>query len=486
MIPDFDTCYRALSSRDSRFDGWFFTAVSSTGIYCRPSCPARTPKRANVSFYPTAAAAQARGFRACKRCRPDASPGSPEWNVREDTVSRAMRLIADGVVDREGVAGLARRLHFSERHIHRELVAEVGAGPQALARAQRAQAARILIETTTLPFTEVAFSAGFASIRQFNDTIRAVFAATPTALRTARRGRSEVSPPGAVRLRLAYRAPLQAARLLRFLAERAVPGVEETNEGAYRRTLDLPRSTGVVELRPGGDGHVACLLRLDDVRDLVAAVQRCRRLLDLDADAEAIDAALREDRRLRPLVDAAPGTRVPGSVDAAEIAFRAVLGQQVSVKGARTLAGRLVALAGKPLTAPDGSLTHVFPSADTLAGVDLSALGMPAARRGTLQALAEAVVSGAVSLDPGAEREETGRKLLELRGIGPWTAAYVRMRGLGDPDVFLAGDLGAKKAMAKLGMRGDTAAATRRWSPWRSYALQHLWASLDPSDGEQT
>ena len=477
MIPDFDTCYRAVLSRDARFDGWFFTAVTSTRIYCRPSCPAVTPKPANVRFYPTAAAAQARGFRACKRCRPDASPGSPEWNVREDQVARAMRLIADGIVDREGVSGLARRLYLSERHLHRQLVAEVGAGPQALARAQRAQAARVLIETTTLPFGEVAFSAGFASIRQFNDTIKHVFASTPSALRKAKRGRGEGSASGTIALRLAYRAPFDASSLLTFIGDRAVPGVEEFDGRVYRRTLGLPRSPGVAELSDAGD-HVRCVLRLDDVRDLVAAVQRCRRLLDLDADAPAIDAALREDPHLGPLVEGAPGRRVPGSVDAAELTFRAILGQQVSVKGARTLAGRLVQLAGKPLNAPDGGLTHVFPTAEAVAAADLSSIGMPETRRRTLSSVAEAVADGRIPLHPGAEREDVGARLVQLRGIGPWTADYVRMRGLGDPDVFLAGDLGVKKAMTRLGLEGDAVAISRRWSPWRSYALQHLWSVL--------
>jgi AraC family transcriptional regulator of adaptative response / DNA-3-methyladenine glycosylase II len=389
-----------------------------------------------------------------------------------------MRLIADGIVDREGVAGLARRLHLGERHLHRQLVAEVGAGPQALARAQRAQAARVLIETTTLPFTEVAFSAGFASIRQFNDTIRQVFASTPSALRNAKRRPGETAAPGAIALRLAYRSPLDAEALLRFIGERAIAGIEEFDGGVYRRTLRLPRSTGVVELAPASD-YVHCVLRLTDVRDLVAAVQRCRRLLDLDADAPAIDATLSEDSKLRRFVRKFPGKRVPGTVDAAELAFRAVLGQQVSVKGARTLAARLVELAGKPLTSQDGTLTHVFPAPGAVADADLSAIGMPATRRETLRALAAAVAGGRIPLHPGAERSEVGAKLLELRGIGPWTTSYVLMRGLGDPDAFLAGDLGVRKAMARLRLTGDAEAISRRWSPWRSYALQHLWSTLD-------
>ena len=359
MDLDFETCYRAVSSRDARFDGWFITGVTSTGIYCRPSCPAMTPKRANVRFFPTAAAAHAAGLRACKRCLPDASPGSPEWNVRGDVVARAMRLISDGVVDRDGVAELAGRLHFSERHIHRLLVEELGAGPQAIARAQRAQTARTLIERTKLRFAEIAFAAGFNSIRQFNDTMKEVYAHTPTELRRkSKSGTPDIG--GAISLKLAFRKPFDGASVLSFLGTRAVPGVEEFVSGTYRRTLDLPHSAGIVELAPSTD-QVDCTLRLGDVRDLQAAVQRCRALLDLDADPVAVDEMLGRDPLLRSSVRRHPGRRVPGVVDGAELAFRAVLGQQVSVKGARTLAGRLVDQLGKPLTNPDGGLTHVFP-----------------------------------------------------------------------------------------------------------------------------
>lgn len=474
---DFESCYRAVSGRDARFDGWFFTGVHTTGIYCRPSCPATTPKRTSVRFYRTAAAAQADGLRACKRCRPDASPGSPEWNVREDLAARAMRLIADGAIDRDGVAGLARRLHLSERHLHRQLVEEVGAGPQALARAQRAQAARVLIETTDMPFTSVAFSSGFASIRQFNETIRRVFDATPSALRSRRRSGEPVGP-GALELRLAYRAPFHAAGMFAFIGTRSVEGVEEFDGTTYRRSMRLPHGAGVVELAQG-EGHVSCTLHLEDVRDLVAAVQRCRSLLDLDADPVAVDDTLCADARLRPLVEAVPGRRVPGSVDGSELAFRAVLGQQISVAGARTLAGRLVLLAGKPLTSADGAVTHLFPDADAVAGADLSELGMPATRRLTRQALAEALARGDVVIDPGTDRRETERALLAIPGIGPWTASYIAMRALRDPDAFLDADLGIKKAMTALGVAPrDVAATAERWRPWRSYAAQHLWASL--------
>ena len=481
MIEDFEHHYRAVRSRDARFDGWFFVGVTSTGIYCRPSCPAVTPKRANVRFYPSAAAAQSGGFRACKRCRPDATPGSPEWNSRADLAGRAMRLIADGVVDREGVAGLARRLGYTERHLHRILVAEVGAGPISLARARRAHTARLLIETTAVPITELALTAGLASIRQFNDTVRAVFAATPTEMRRARANSSEAAL-GSIALRLPYRKPFDGDSLFDFLGARAVPGVEELVDGVYRRTLRLPRGAAIVELTLGYD-HIRCGLRLEDLRDLGAAVQRCRRLLDLDADPVAVADVLGADPLLGSLVRSRPGLRVPGSVDGAELAVRAVLGQQISVAGARTLAGRLVARCGQPLSEPlagDGGLTHLFPEPAAIADADLAAV--PAARRGALSNLARALAVGEIVLDPGADREEAERKLVALHGIGAWTASYVAMRALGDPDAFLPTDLGVRRALVRLGQPGDPASATalaERWRPWRAYAVQHLWAALE-------
>jgi AraC family transcriptional regulator, regulatory protein of adaptative response / DNA-3-methyladenine glycosylase II len=476
MNNDFESRYRAVSARDRRFDGIFVTAVTSTGIYCRPSCPAITPKRTNVRFFTTSAGAQAAGFRPCKRCRPDVSPGSPEWNVRADIVARAMRMIDDGVVDREGVGGLARRLHVSERHLHRLLVGEVGASPQALARAHRAQTARVLIETTRMTFSEVAFGAGFTSIRQFNDVIKDVFRSTPTDLRARVRHRAP-SPPGRIVLRLPYRAPLNHSELFKFLERRAVPGLEEMNGRKYRRTLRLPHSPAVVELEPVSD-HVRCELWLGDERDLAAAVQRCRRLLDLDADPEAIDSVLAGDPVLRPLVRQAPGLRIPGSPDGAELALRAVLGQQISIPAARTIAGRIVASFGKPLTVPDGSLTHVFPAPEVVADADLAKLGIPGARQAAIRRLAAALASGEVALDAGADRSEVRDRLLKLPGIGPWTATYVCIRALGDPDAFMFTDLGVVRALNRLRLKDSVVATVQRWSPWRSYAQQHLWTSL--------
>lgn len=478
VIDDPDQCYKAVSSRDARFDGRFVTAVHTTGIYCRPSCPAITPKRANVSFYPSAAAAQRGGYRACKRCRPNASPGSPEWNVRADVVARAMRLIADGVVDRDGVPGLANRLNYSERQLNRLLTAEMGAGPLLLARVQRAQTARLLIETTPMTFTEVAFAAGFSSVRQFNETIRDVFAAAPSAMRSSR-GRTPIGP-GAVTVHLPFREPFDAATLFTFLGTRAVPGVESWDGETYARVLALPHGHGTVALRPLA-GSIECTLRLDDWRDLQAAVQRCRRMLDLDADPLAIDGQLGADPALAPLVAARPGLRSPTNADGAELAVRAVLGQQVSVVGARTLAGRLVHAIGEPLRAPIGALTHAFPTPAAIADLDPAELAMPNSRKRALQGMCAALASGDLVIDAGTDRAEMAAKMLALPGIGPWTVSYVSMRALGDPDVFLPTDLGVRHGLEMLGLDGSpkaAAATSQSWSPWRSYALHHLWANL--------
>lgn len=479
ILPDDETCYRAVSARDARFDGWFFTAVRTTGIYCRPSCPAITPRRRNVSFFPSAAAAQRAGFRACKRCRPDASPGSPEWDARGDLAGRALRLIADGVVDREGVPGLARRVGYSERQLNRTLLAEVGAGPIALARAQRAQTARVLLETTELPSADVAFAAGFSSVRQFNDTVQQVFATTPTSLR-ANRARGTVVEPGTISLRLPFRAPMDLGATLDFFGRRAVRGLETYTDTTYTRVLQAPCGPALVSVSAGA-GSVACRLRLHDQRDLVAVVARVRRLLDLDADPQTVDALLSADPLLEPLVAKHPGLRSPGAVDGFEMAARAIVGQQVSVAGARTVLGRLVADYGTPAfdgtPMPDGTPWRLFPRAQSLASADPQALPMPRSRARALVALATAM-SGpdALVLDPGADRDEVRARLLDLAGIGPWTADYLRMRAVGDSDVLLHTDLGVRSAAERLGI--DLADGRPHWAPWRSYASHHLWAAF--------
>ncbi|WP_030491878.1 DNA-3-methyladenine glycosylase 2 family protein [Micromonospora chokoriensis] len=497
MEMDFERCYRAVDSRDQRFDGWFYTGVTSTGIYCRPSCPAITPKRQNVRFFPSAAAAQGAGLRACRRCRPDAAPGSPLWDVRADVVGRAMRLIADGVVDRDGVPGLASRLGYTERHLHRMLSAEMGAGPLALARAQRAQTARILIETTDLGMAEIAFAAGFGSVRQFNDTLREVYASAPSDLRTARGRQQAPAGAGSITLRLAYRPPLHAQALLDFFAVRALPGVEEVRDGTYHRGLRLPHGTGQVALTPAA-GHVAATLRLADLRDLAPAVARCRRLLDLDADPAAIDATLAADPALAPTITAEPGIRVPRAVDGFEQAVRAIIGQQVSVTSARTTLIRLLShpsdqvdhevseATGDPTPGqphdqrgePGPGGLRGFLSAEELLGVPDSGFGMPVGRREALRGLARAVSDGTVDLAPGVDREDAVRRLLTLPGIGPWTANYLAMRAFGDPDVLLSSDLAVRRGAAALGLP-DTPTTldgyAERWRPWRSYATIRLW-----------
>ncbi|GGQ16027.1 bifunctional transcriptional activator/DNA repair enzyme AdaA [Streptomyces mutabilis] len=452
-----DSRYEAVRSRDARFDGAFFFAVETTGIYCRPSCPAVTPKRSNVRFFATAAAAQGSGFRACRRCRPDAVPGSADWNVRADVVGRAMRLIGDGVVDREGVAGLAGRLGYSARQVQRQLTAELGAGPVALARAQRAHTARVLLQTTGLPVTEIAFAAGFASVRQFNDTIRAVYAATPSELRAAAPARSRAgagAPSAGLPLRLAHRGPYHAGPVFDLLQQEAVAGVEEVSGAkgrrVYRRTLRLPYGTGIVAVdeRPGrpptgSGGWLDARLHLTDLRDLTTAVQRLRRLFDLDADPYAVDERLGAEPRLAPLVAARPGLRSPGTADPDEFAVRALVG--------RAEAERLVARYGKTLDAPCGTLSHLFPEPGVLAEAE---------PHGTLGALTTALADGAVRLDPGVDRDDAERALLAVPGVDAATAAAVRARALGDPDVAPPG-----------------ADPPDTWRPWRSYALNHLRAA---------
>ncbi|MFC6091103.1 DNA-3-methyladenine glycosylase 2 family protein [Saccharothrix lopnurensis] len=477
MHEDAERCARAVRSKDSRFDGWFFTAVLTTGVYCRPSCPVAPPKVENMRFYPSAAAAQQAGFRACKRCHPDASPGSPLWSHRADAVAKAMRMIADGVVDRAGVPGLARALGYSVRQLERLLLAELGAGPLALARAQRAQTARLLVETTSLPMAEVAAASGFASVRAFNETVREVFALSPTDLR-ARRGPAP-DTPGVLSLRLPFRAPLCPDNLFGHLAATGVPGVEEWRDGAYRRTLRLPHGHGVVSLSPRPD-HVACRLSLSDLRDLSIAIARCRRLLDLDADPVAVDEQLGADPLLAPLVARAPGRRVPGTVDADEFAVRALLGQQVSTAAARTHAARLVRAVGDPVE--DVGLTHLFPTPGALAELDPAVLAVPGSRRTAFRALVTALADGSLDLGVGADRDRARADLLALPGFGPWTVEVIAMRALGDPDAFIPTDLGIRVAARDLGLPGTPAALVRRaraWRPWRAYAVQHLWATGD-------
>ncbi|WP_448004092.1 AlkA N-terminal domain-containing protein [Agromyces bauzanensis] len=493
--PVFAERYRAMQSRDARFDGQFITGVHSTGIYCRPSCPAVAPKPSNVSFYLTAAAAHEAGLRACKRCLPDAVPGSPQWDLRDDLAARAMRLIADGVVEREGVPGLAARLGYTPRHLTRVLTAELGAGPLALSRAHRAQTARSLLTATTLPVADVAFASGFGSIRQFNDTIREVYERSPLELRSAarlrRRGRS-VGPDahaggtadaaGIVRLRLPARAQFDTAGVFAWLRARALPGVEAAEAGRYRRTLRLPGGPALVGFTAHDDTGAPAIdveARLSTLGDLSPLVARVRRLFDLDADAVAIDAALAGDPALAASVAAVPGMRVPGSLDAHELVFRALVGQQVSVASARTALGRLAAELGERVPAASGDEPGLlFPTAGAIAEGGEAVLRGPQARIRTIVDVARRLDSGELVVAPERDREELVADLLAVPGIGPWTAGYLAMRVTRAPDILLTSDLALRNGAARLGLPAtarELDAVGLRWAPWRSYASMHLW-----------
>lgn len=488
---DVNQRYRAVSTRDARFDGVFTLAVRTTGIYCRPSCPARTPKPENVEFFDTAAAAHAQGYRACKRCLPDAVPGSPQWNLRSDAAARAMRLIADGVVEREGVTGLAQRLGYTPRHLGRLLTAELGAGPLALARAHRAQVARELLVNTTLPLGEVAFAAGFGSIRQFNDTMTAVYALTPTTLRSLAHRRLTKTPGTptdwlTVDLQLPVRPPFDAAGVFGWLAARAIPGVEDAGADHYQRTLLLPGGPAWfrVEASDSGLGLHAGLTTLTDLMPLVA---RVRRLFDADTDPIGIDEALARDPHLAPAVAAAAGVRVPGAVDPHELLVRAVVGQQISVAAARTHLTRLTEATGAPFGANPLGLSRLFPSSEAIATQGDQVLTGPRSRIQNLVRLSEKLAGGELQLGAADDPDEQRARLLAEPGIGPWTADYVAMRVLGSPDVFPVTDVALRAGAVRLGLPAD-AAALARWaetvSPWRSYAAIHLWRNAAPTKGQ--
>lgn len=514
-----DERYRAVRSRDARFDGQFVMAVRTTGIYCRPSCPARTPRRENVEFFRTSAAAHAAGFRACKRCAPEAVPGSPEWDVRGDVAGRAMRLIAEGVVDREGVEGLARRTGYSPRHLTRVLGEELGAGPLALARAHRAQTARALLTQTELKVSEIAFSAGFSSVRQCNEVIRAVYDMTPLQLREQGRRTSGARAPshgrpghdaarpaslprpavqrntsrnatlssaadfGEVDLALSYRAPLDLHGLFVWFAVHAVEGVEAGTATSYSRTLRLPGGPAWLRVYRRGADELRMRARLTDLADLPALIARVRRLFDLDADPLAVDEALSHVPALRPLVAARPGLRVVGSADPEETLIRTLIGQQISLAAARTVLGARTREMGEPVPEFAPGLSHMFPTAAAIAEHGERFLRGPAARVRAVLGAASAVASGELSLSPGDDAAQQRAALLALPGVGPWTADHVRMRVTGDPDVFLVEDGALRSGAQRVGLPGDKKALTA-WAqsaaPWRSYATTHLWGPLTP------
>ena len=474
----FDERYSAVAARDPRFDGQFIMAVRTTGIYCRPSCPARTPKRSNVTFYLTSAAAHEAGYRACKRCLPEAAPGSPAWNLRGDVVGRAMRLIADGVIERNGVAGLASKLGYSSRQLHRLLSAELGAGPLALARAQRAHTARLLLTGTDLPVAQVAFSSGFGSIRQCNDTIREVFDMTPTELRACRRG--TVMTPGAIDLSLPVREPFDASGVFGWLASQAVPGLESGDGDHFARTLCLPGGPAWFEVRedPASRGRVRLKAQVTELADLGMLVSRVRQLIDLDADPVAIDGTLARKPELEPLVSGTPGIRVPGTVDPHEELVRAVVEQHSSPAVASRALAALVNAFGRSVAGPSGRPDRLFPAMQTIAERGHEVLsGSSSSIRAVTQVAAE-LADGSLTLTAADDAVELRTTLLSRPSITPWTADYLGMRVLGDPDVLLSSDGAARTGMRSAGLPQGPE-GLRAWSsdlaPWRSYLTAHLW-----------
>ena len=477
MELDFDSCYGALSSRDSRFDGRFFTGVLTTGIYCRPICPARTPLRRNVTFFKQAAAAEAAGFRACKRCRPNTAPDARDWNVSSDTVRRAMSLIDAGVLDRGDVGSLAAQLHVGERHLRRLFAAETGTSPNEIARHRRLRRARHLIESTDMPISDVAFSAGYASLRQFNDSIKAGFGATPSGLR---REKGTKLAPARLTIRLPLTDPYDPEPVQRFLRSHITPGLETFDGETYLRAFGSGNDRAVVSisvLHEAGHAQVGIAPVAGDA--LAEVIRGVRRLLDLSAAPNAIAAVLTKDPLLRPLVRKRPGMRVPGALEPFEAAVRVVLGQQVSVGGANTIAGRIVERWGVPTGVVSGP-SFSFPSPVVLAEAPVEEAGMPGQRGRAVRNLAAAVADGDIDLLNSGSSQELREKLLALPGIGPWSAAYIAMRASGDPDAFPVGDLGLVKAFAALGggSKAELERRTERWRPWGSYAAMHLWASL--------
>jgi AraC family transcriptional regulator of adaptative response / DNA-3-methyladenine glycosylase II len=487
---DADVCYRALASRDARFDGRFFTGVATTGIYCRPVCPARTPQARNCRFFPSAAAAAAAGFRPCRRCRPEAAPGSAAWAGTSAVVERALRLVDEGALDDGGVDALAARVGLGERQLRRLFRDQLGASPLAVAATRRAHFAKKLLDETVLPVTEVAHAAGFRSVRRFNAVMRQTFGAAPRALR---RRRSAPTRDAALELRLAYRPPFDWRGLVGFLAPRAIPGVEEVRPSVYRRTVQAAGRAGVIEVRPArGTNQLVLHAPPTLARGLTTLAARARRVFDLDADPARIGEHLAQDPRLAPLLRRRAGVRIPGAWSGFEVAVRAILGQQVSVAAATTLSGRVAERFGTPLPGRAGSeLRLLFPAPEVLAEAELEALGLPRARAAAVRALAAAVHRDGLDLDGGLDPDEAVARLRALPGIGPWTAAYVALRALGVPDALPAGDLGLRRALGGAGHplpAADLALRAERWRPWRGYAALLVWGapSSFPSSATRT
>ena len=482
---DREACYRAIETRDPRFDGRLFVGVTSTGIYCRPICPARTPKFANCRFFPSAAAAQEAGFRPCLRCRPETAPELAFWRGTSNTVSRALALIAEGALDdaEAGIEALAERLGVGGRQLRRLFKQHLGASPVSVAQTRRVLFAKQLIHETRMPMTEVALAAGFGSLRRFNETFRDLFRRPPSALRRkpSKDGPAEIG----VTLRLRYRPPYDWLSMLAYLQARAIEGMELVEDGIYRRSAALDGVVGSIEVAHLAErDSLGVTIRFPSVRALPAIVARARRVFDVGADIETIGAHLSRDPLLAPLVARRPGLRAPGGWDGFELAVRAILGQQVTVVAARRLAGTLVALYGETLPSSGGAhpgLSRVFPSPERLAAADLSELGMPGARRAALKALAEAAAADPQLFRPFGTIEEAIARLRTIRGVGEWTAQYIALRALRETDAFPASDIGLLRGAAVMaGTRPTPAGLLDRaepWRPWRAYAAQHLWAA---------
>jgi AraC family transcriptional regulator, regulatory protein of adaptative response / DNA-3-methyladenine glycosylase II len=479
---DREACYRALRTRDARFDGRFYTAVVSTGIYCRPICPAPTPRLENCVFLPSAGAAHQLGFRPCLRCRPEVAPGLAGWQGTARTVSRALHLIAEGGLADSGVEELAERLGIGDRQLRRLFDRYVGASPIAVAQAHRILFAKKLLGETSLPMTEVAMASGFGSVRRFNDALRKTYGRPPSELRV-RPGPGQPRAPSCIRLKLPLSPPYDWNAMIEFLGARAIPGVERAERGVYERTFAVGGARGVVQVEsPGSGNHLLATIHTSDVTAIAAVVARLRRLLDLDVDIAAVDAHLAGDRRLGALVRQRPGVRVPGAWDGFELAVRALLGQQITVAGARTMAGRVAAAYGEALApgerAGEGHPDRIFPTPAALARGDLGSIGLTRARSAALHGLAEAMDADADLLRPCETLDDTIDKLSALPGVGAWTAQYIAMRALREPDAFPASDLGLLRAMATPAGRPGPATLERiaeAWRPWRAYAAMRLW-----------
>ena len=485
MNTDPNICYRAVKSRDARFDGRFFTAVTSTGVFCRPVCPAITPKRENCQFYENAAAAMSAGFRPCLRCRPEAAPGGPAWNGVSTTVNRAIRLINEGALDGGSVEELAARLGIGDRHLRRLFMDHVGVGPKAVAQTRRVLFAKKLVNETRLPLTEIALAAGFGSVRRFNSTFQKLYGRPPGELRRLNQQQPDAHG-SSLSLKLTLRPPYDWPHLVNFFKTRAIPGVEDVTDHLYRRSIHISDQHGWLDVALDAQGqHLNVCVALPDTSHLKAVIERSRRLFDLDADSETINAHLSQDKVLAKSILKRPGLRVPGAWDPFEIAVRAVLGQQVSVAAARTFAGRLTQAFGQPLKpSPCDTLIHLFPSAQALANADLKTIGLTRRRAETLNGLARAFADGSLNLDAALDLPDIEKRLTALPGIGPWTARYIAMRAFGEPDAFPSGDLGLLNAMKAQGLELTTRELdnrAERWRPWRAYACMHLWALLPPT-----